>query len=57
MSTILVGNKRRNLKTPLKISFQEDPFFSRSNIEYLEKVTSEIDSGTAQLEEHELIEI
>ena len=32
----------------------EDIFYSPSNIEYLKKVTAEIDAGTAKLSEHEL---
>ena len=35
---------------------EADMFYSRSNIDYLEKVTAEIDSGKAKLSEHELIE-
>ena len=33
-----------------------DPFYSKPNIQYLEKVTQEIDSGKAVLSEHELVE-
>ena len=33
-----------------------DPFYSTSNIQYLEKVTKDIDSGKAVLSEHALIE-
>ena len=33
-----------------------DPFYSKSNIQYLEKVTQEIDGGRAVLSEHELVE-
>lgn len=33
-----------------------DPFYSAANMKYLDKVTSEIDSGIAELHEHELIE-
>lgn len=33
-----------------------EPFYSASNMTYLEKITAEIDSGRAKLEEHELIE-
>ncbi|MCR5622910.1 MAG: type II toxin-antitoxin system RelB/DinJ family antitoxin [Treponema sp.] len=33
-----------------------DPFYSKSNIQYLEKVTQKIDSGRAVLSEHELVE-
>ena len=35
----------------------EDPFYSPSNIEYLKKITAEIDAGTAKLFEHEIIEV
>ena len=38
---------------PLVLS--EDLFYSPSNIEYLRKVTAEIDTGKAKLSEHELI--
>ena len=58
MNVVLID--KRKIKTPFEISLndiQNDPFYSRSNIEYLEKVTSEIDSGVAKLEEHELIEV
>ena len=43
-------------KIPAEISLDEDMFYSPSNIEYLEKVTAEIDAGTAKLSEHELID-
>ena len=43
--------------TMLAKKFTNDPFYSQSNIEYLAKVTSEIDTGKAKLEEHELIEV
>lgn len=33
-----------------------DPFYSRENQAYLEKVTHEIDSGKAKLESHALLE-
>ena len=34
----------------------DDPFYSAANMEYLARVTEEIDSGKAQLAEHELLE-
>ena len=46
----------REQKIPSELSLDEDMFYSPSNIAYLEKVTAEIDSGTAKLSEHELIE-
>ena len=34
-----------------------DPFYNETNINYLEKITSEIDSGKAKLTEHKLAEV
>ena len=34
-----------------------DPFYSDTNLHYLEKITSEIDGGKAQLKEHKLAEV
>ena len=55
MNTVLLN--RNKLKKKYVMPANNDPFYSRSNIEYLEKVTSEIDAGIAKLEEHELIEV
>ncbi len=38
-------------------NFANDPFYSKNNLEYLKEITSEIDSGKAKLEKHELIEV
>ncbi len=35
----------------------EDPFYSESNIRYLERKKREIDEGRAHLAEHDLIEV
>ncbi len=51
---IFVKKMIREKRIPFDVSI--DPFYSESNIKYLEKVTSDIDSGKAKLEEHELIE-
>lgn len=51
---IFVKKMIREKRIPFDVSI--DPFYSESNIKYLEKVISEIDSGKAKLEEHELIE-
>ena len=53
----VISTKRHKQQKPLVMSVDYEPFYSQSNIQYLEKVTSEIDNGTAKLEEHELIEI
>jgi len=33
-----------------------DPFYSESNMKYLEKIITDIESGKAKLVEHDLIE-
>jgi len=43
----------REQKIPFEIT--ADPFYSKENIEYLRKVTKDIETGKAKLEEHELI--
>lgn len=40
----------------LPFEIKSDPFYSESNIKYLEKIVENIKSGKAKLEEHELIE-
>ena len=52
--TIFAKKVRREKRIPFEISI--DPFYSESNISYLNRVTSEIDSGTAKLAEHGLTE-
>ena len=44
----------REQRIPFDVSV--DNFYSQENIKYLEKITSEIDSGKAILSKHELIE-
>ena len=44
----------REHKLPFEIKC--DPFYSESNIKYLEKIVSDINEGKAKFEEHELIE-
>ena len=39
---------------PFEVSV--DPFYSESNLRYLERVKRDIDEGRAHLKEHELIE-
>ena len=41
-------------RLPFEVSI--DPFYSDSNISYLHRVTAEVDSGLAKLEEHPLKE-
>ena len=52
--TIFAKKMTREKRIPFEVSV--DPFYSESNMNYLKKVISEIDSGKAKLREHELIE-
>ena len=52
--TIFAKKMTREKRIPFEVSV--DPFYSESNMNYLKKVISEIDSGKAELHEHELIE-
>lgn len=46
-----VGRERR---IPFEIT--ADPFYSETNMRYLEKIIADIESGRAKLTEHKLIE-
>ena len=48
----------RERKIPFEISAErsDDPFYSPSNIRYLEKLKRDIEMGKAHFSEHELIE-
>ena len=52
--TIFAKKMTREKRIPFEVSV--DPFYSDSNMNYLKKVISDIDSGKAKLREHELIE-
>ena len=52
--TIFAKKVAREKRIPFEVS--ADPFYSESNMNYLEKITADIDSGRAKLVEHDLIE-
>ena len=52
--TIFAKKMRRERRIPFEVSL--DPFYSDSNMAYLARVTSEIDSGKANTVFHELEE-
>lgn len=52
--TIFAKKVSREKRIPFEISI--DPFYSESNISYLKKLVSDIDSGKTKLVEHDLIE-
>ncbi len=52
--TIFATKVSREKRIPFEIS--ADPFYSESNMKYLEKVIADIETGKANLVEHNLIE-
>lgn len=52
--TMFATKVSREKRIPFEIT--ADPFYSESNMKYLEKVISEIETGKANLVEHELVE-
>ena len=48
------GKGQENERIPFEII--ADPFYSESNMQYLRRVISDIETGKATLTEHELIE-
>ena len=53
--TVFAKKVAREKRIPFEISV--DPFYSESNIRHLEEVAARINSGTAKLVEHDLIEV
>ncbi len=52
--TIFAAKMTKEKRIPFDVT--PDPFYSESNMAYLEKVIDDIESGKAVLAEHELIE-
>ena len=52
--TIFAKKVGREYRIPFEVS--ADPFYSKSNMEHLEEITSKINNGTANLVEHDLNE-
>ena len=52
--TMFAAKVCREKRIPFEVN--ADPFYSASNTAYLARVTAEIDSGKAKVEEHGLIE-
>ena len=53
--TIFAKKVSREKRIPFEVS--ADPFYSESNIRYLEQKKREIDEGKAHIAEHSLIEV
>ena len=52
--TIFAKKMSREKRIPFEVSV--DPFYSESNLRYLEKVAADIDAGRAKLAEHSLLD-
>ena len=52
--TIFATKVTKEKRIPFEIT--ADPFYSESNMRYLEKIITDIESGKAKLVEHDLIE-
>lgn len=44
-------------RIPFDVTANNDPFYSKSNMQHLSSVIEHIENGTAQLTEHALIEV
>lgn len=53
--TIFAKKVGREKRIPFDVSI--DPFYSESNIRYLENIVSDIKNGKAHFAEHDLIEV
>lgn len=53
--TIFARKVSREKRIPFEVSV--DPFYSESNIRYLEGIVKDIKEGRAHFEEHDLIEV
>lgn len=53
--TVFAKKVSRERRIPFEIT--ADPFYSESNIRYLESILQDIKEGRAHFEEHELIEV
>lgn len=53
--TMFLTKVARERRIPFEIT--ADPFYSKDNIDYLEKVMSDVREGLAHFSEHDLIEV
>ena len=53
--TIFAKKVGREKRIPFEVSV--DPFYSRENIERLERAIADVEAGRSTLKEHELIEV
>lgn len=55
--TIFCRKVEQERRIPFDITADQDPFYSESNVRELKRRLDAVRSGTAKLEEHELIEV
>ena len=53
---VFLSKVRMERRIPFEIIADTDPFYSESNIRYLERIMADIEAGRAYFAEHELIE-
>lgn len=56
MLTICCKKIAQERRIPFEVTADPDPFYSESNMAYLRKVITDIETGKAVLVEHDLIE-
>lgn len=54
--TVFAKKVTKEKRIPFDITVNADPFYSESNLKYLGKVISDIETGKANLVEHDLVE-
>lgn len=57
MLTICCKKIEQERRIPFEITADADPFYSESNIRYLEGIMQDIKDGKARFAEHDLIEV
>ena len=55
--TIFAKAVKRERRIPFELALDPDPFYSESNMRYLEKIAREVKEGKAHFAEHDLIEV
>lgn len=55
-TAFIVFAKKVSREKRIPFEINADPFYSEKNMEYLERVISDIETGKSKLVEHELIE-
>ena len=55
--TICCRKVEQERRIPFEITADADPFYSESNMRYLEQIAREVAEGRAHFAEHELVEV